>query len=196
MGSEIATQLDGPGYCVSGCSELIMSSVSRLAGGGGYTFGVLLVFSASPLNKFREPVAVRLPELPLLPPATFYYSWRLDDPSCAVGNDAAKCLQPFGDQHPVMVTDAHSTDSAIFVVSPVMACGWVLLGEVSKFIPVSADRIVGVMRAAAGGLALSLQGATGESITLLAAQTSSKIREWSGVAGPDGSATIVLPCSE
>ena len=54
----------------------------------------------------------------------------------------------------------------LHTVAPVASNGWVLTGEVGKFLPVSANRIASVVVKAGGGFEVSVRGAPGEGVRL------------------------------
>jgi hypothetical protein len=51
-------------------------------------------------------------------------------------------------------------------VAPVASNGWVLIGEVDKFLPISRSRIASVVVEPTGGFSVGLLGAVGEQVTI------------------------------
>jgi hypothetical protein len=119
--------------------------------------------------------------------------WKLDDPACVSGGDARSCLQTIDAAHPAQVVDSDSSGLAIFFVAPVMQ-GWVLLGEASKLVPISEDRIT-ASATTAGGLSVQVVGAPQEEVEMLAAHIAKpggKLKAFAATVGNDGTATIVV----
>jgi hypothetical protein len=191
--SETAVQLDRPGYCADGCSSLVTSTHSTIhltsdADSEFAQFGILMAFSAVAGKPFPS-TQVRRAEL-LLPSDLEHVVWRLDDPACAVGGDASSCLHALDATHPAQLADAQAAGWGIFLVAPVISQqGWVLLGEVSKLVPISADRI-GAMSANPRGLEVNIVGAIGERVEMLCAKRGGKIKSLSGVVGSTGVAVL------
>ena len=82
---------------------------------------------------------------------------------------------------------------AIFLVAPVIR-GWVLLGEVSKLVPISEDRISQSVTTASG-LSLHVLGAPQEKVEMLAvniAKSGARLKAFATTVGNDGTATIVV----
>ena len=81
---------------------------------------------------------------------------------------------------------------AIFVVAPVMTQhgGWVLLGEVSKLVPISADRIASVATTPQG-MVIHIVGAGGERVEMLCAKTGGTIEDLLVVVGSTGVAVLM-----
>jgi hypothetical protein len=200
--SETAVQLDGPGYCASGCASLVTSTVSRInmniSTSGGWTtpasgsvFGLLMAFSAVVGQPFPTQ-QVRRAELTLLPEGGQpYVYWVLDDPKCATGAATAGCVRLVDASHPIELVDADAAGLAIVIVVPVLSAGqrWVLLGEVAKIVPVSENRIVSVTDVG-NGLAVAIVGAVGEVVELLCGRQTGTIGSFSATIGSDGTATV------
>ena len=71
---------------------------------------------------------------------------------------------------------------------------WVLLGEVSKLVPISEDRIA-ESATTASGLSLQVVGAAQEKVEMLAANIAKpggKLKTFATTVGNDGTATIVV----
>lgn len=178
--SEVAVQLDSPGYCADTCHSLVTSTESRIDAGDAPTlYGTLMTFSAQAGEKFPSS-QVRLAELTALPSSGqdyVYMYFKLDDPACVAGGDASGCLRPIDAAHPAQLVDTDSSGLAVFLVAPVMPQGWVLLGEASKLVPISEDRIslLTGQSAPGGGLSVNIVGAARKKVELLAAKGSGKI---------------------
>ena len=193
--SETAVQLDSPKYCADGCHSLVTSTVSRIKVDGVFwSFGIIMAFSAQPGVTPLPSSQVRFAELPaLVSSGQDYMYWKLDDPACASGGNARSCLQKIDATHPAHVVDSDSSGLAIFLVAPVMQ-GWVLLGEVSKLVPISEDRIA-ESATTASGLSLQVVGAAQEKVEMLAANIAKpggKLKTFATTVGNDGTATIVV----
>ena len=193
--SETAVQLDSPNYCADGCHSLVTSTVSRIRVDGDVrNFGIIMAFSAQPGVTPLPASQVRFAELPVLVSSGHdYMYWKLDDPACVSGGDARSCLQTIDAAHPAQVVDSDSSGLAIFFVAPVMQ-GWVLLGEVSKLVPISEDRIT-ASATTAGGLSVQVVGAPQEEVEMLAAHIATpggKLKAFAATVGNDGTATIVV----
>ena len=201
--SETAVQLDGPGYCASGCSSLVTSTVSRIRGGGGggggganasapTTYGILMAFSAAADQPFPSR-RVRRAELTQLPTNAAYVYWVLDDPNCTAGARMAECVHTIDATHPLELVDAAANGLAIVLIAPVVSNqGWVLLGEAAKLVPVSEDRIVSVSPAPGSGLSVAVVGAVGETVALLGGRLGGAIGSFAATVGPGGVATILV----
>ena len=86
--------------------------------------------------------------------------------ACHAGAPVVGCLHTFSPSSP-LVANAAADAVELFHAAPVIN-GWVLLGEPSKVVPVSAQRFDSVVAAAAtGGLELRLRGSSGEAVELL-----------------------------
>lgn len=196
--SETAVQLDSPAYCADGCHSLVTATRSTISHGGAAAaleahFGILMAFSAVPGKPFPS-TQVRRAELRALLPSdqAAHVIWRLDDPACGVGGEASSCLHPLDKTHPGELVDAESSGMAIFVVAPVMTQHggqWVLLGEVSKLVPISADRITSVATTPQG-MVIHIVGAVGERVEMLCAKTGGAIEALSAVVGSTGVAVL------
>ena len=79
-------------------------------------------------------------------------------------------------------------------VAVVASNGWVLLGEVDKFIPVSNQRISAVHVIPSGGFSLALRGAPGEAVTMGAAKVAAggAVSYKTATIGSDGTAVLQL----
>ena len=192
--SETAVQLDSPKYCADGCHSLVTSTVSRIkVDGDTWTFGILMAFSAQPGTPLASS-QVRFAELPTLVSSGHdYMYWQLDHPACVYGGDARSCLQTVDAARPAQLVDSESSGLAIVLIAPVMQ-GWVLLGEVSKLVPISEDRIAS-SATTVGGLILQVVGAPEEKVEMLAANTlkrDGKLEAFAATIGNDGTATIVV----
>lgn len=194
--SETAVQLDSPNYCADGCHSLVTSTVSRIKVDDHiWTFGIIMAFSAQPGVTPMPSSQVRFAELPALVSSGHdYMYWRLDDPACASGGDVQSCLQTIDAGHPAHIVDSESSGLAIFLVAPVMQ-GWVLLGEVSKLVPISEDRIAASSATKVAGLSFQVVGAPQEKVEMLAANIAvpgGKLKSFATTIGNDGTATIVV----
>ena len=79
-------------------------------------------------------------------------------------------------------------------VAPIASNGWVLTGEVGKFIPVSNQRISSIQMISSGGFSLALRGAPGEAVTMGAAKVAAggTVSYKTATIGSDGTAVLQL----
>ena len=112
---------------------------------------------------------------PAPPSATQRYAlWAWNTPGCQSGGPAEACLVELGGAGsgasgaaPVPTPSGDKVQWALWHASPVLASGYVLLGELGKFVPLSPDRFAGVGLGAGGvGVGVQLLGAPGEAVTL------------------------------
>ena len=196
--SETAVQLDSPGYCADGCHSLVTATRSAIPNGAAEAhFGILMAFSAVPGKPFPTTHVRRAELLALLPSDQAHVVWRLDDPACGVGGEASSCLHPLDATHPAALADAESSGMALFIVAPVMTIsqqGWVLLGEVGKFVPISPDRISSVTTTPQG-MVVRVVGAVGERVEILCTKTGGTIEALSAVVGSTGVAVLKAAAS-
>jgi hypothetical protein len=95
-------------------------------------------------------------------------------PRCANGSDASTCLALWDERTPLVVDTAGHGDGSIhnftlLTAAPVLASGWALLGDLSKFVPVSPQRFVRVAPPLAGSSApfeVDVIGSPGEEISI------------------------------
>lgn len=74
-----------------------------------------------------------------------------------------------------------------------MPGGWTLLGEISKIVPVSAQRITKIV-AGEGSATITVSGVSGEKVTMAYLQfASTTVNSLTCVIGTSGSATMELP---
>ena len=73
------------------------------------------------------------------------------------------------------------------------ANGWLLTGEVGKFIPVSNQRIASVAVLPGGGFNVSIKGSPGEAVTMGAFDTASRTMHYAtATVGSDGTGLLKL----
>eukprot|EP00039_Didymoeca_costata_P028258 m.20501 g.20501 ORF g.20501 m.20501 type:complete len:282 (-) comp6863_c0_seq1:97-942(-) len=156
--SETAVQLDSPGYCATQCNSLIlMTTVSRIS---NLVFSMILALVD---NSKTNTAPVRFAEMPELNRSNTHYVWRLDDPNCVPGGAAQECLKLFDEAHNATIT---SDDASVFVISPELPSGLIVLGEISKLNPLSPARITNISTEA-----IYLQGAPKEKVDLVIAKS-------------------------
>ena len=77
-------------------------------------------------------------------------------------------VTPFGEDAPLTIAECDRTDFKLYHTVPLLGNGWGLVGETSKWIPVSPVRVRSVATSGGGPgapVTLQLAGAAGESIT-------------------------------
>lgn len=81
---------------------------------------------------------------------------------------SAEDIPPFHNKRPIMVAnDTHQFD--LLELAPIGPNGWVLLGEVGRYVRVSRDRFDGVLFSS-GGIVVKMSGSKGEAVELTALQ--------------------------
>lgn len=100
---------------------------------------------------------------------------------------AAPTTVSFSSSRPLSVPACGRTDFRLFHAAPTLANGWTLLGEVAKWLPVSAAR-VRIVRASSdsgGAVHATIVGAAGEKVTLWFADPSGTVSSTTCVVGDD-----------
>jgi hypothetical protein len=80
----------------------------------------------------------------------------------------------------------------LHAVAPVASNGWVLLGEVGKFVPISNQRIASIKVSDSGGFGVGLKGAPRDQVTMGAVKMGSAPIYSMGAIGTDGTAVLSL----
>ena len=73
--------------------------------------------------------------------------------------------QPFDASHPVKLPECGNWDFGLYHVAPVFPNGWVLLGEMTKLVPISEERIQSVTETETS-IHVQLMGDVGEKVTI------------------------------
>lgn len=76
-------------------------------------------------------------------------------------------LQIFDDHHPLVLSPCDRSDFAMVYTAPVGPGGVILLGEVSKWVPVSPQRIRSMVMSTQATMKVKVQGAVKEPVTML-----------------------------
>jgi hypothetical protein len=145
--------------------------------GAASAHGVLAVSLAAPY-------ALRPSELwPPPPPAAALWAFVWGDAGCSGGRSAGACLRAVSEAAPLELRTP-APPKAPTAVLPLqyatvvreLAGGWVLLGEVSKYVPLSPARFTDVaLDAASGALVISVRGAPHETTSVLLKKPSSAV---------------------
>ena len=85
-----------------------------------------------------------------------------------------------------------AADFQLAHTAPVLSNGWVVLGELGKWVPASPDRITAI-DAQPAALALGLKGAAGEAVALSFLDASSQLVTARCVLPASGVATLTMP---
>ena len=108
---------------------------------------------------------------------------------------------PFDESHPIELPKCGRSDFGLWHIAPVFENGWVLLGEMDKFVPVSEQR----MRTVASTMAditVELVGVPGEEVSISFWNPSNvstpgifigKLTKFTCPIEADGSVTLVVP---
>lgn len=106
--------------------------------------------------------------------------WRWSNEKCQAGGVVSDCVTEFSKARQGFTPSAASKSIELYHVSPVLNGGWILLGEKSKIVPVSAARIANVQenhvsvlahsRSAVAGITVTVVGSSGERIEMLFAR--------------------------
>jgi len=75
-------------------------------------------------------------------------------------------LKEFDEEHPILIPACGQSDFHIFLTAPVLANGWVILGELSKWVPTSPERIQNIA-VTDEGLSMALHGGSGEEVEMV-----------------------------
>lgn len=135
-----------------------MSRIQPLAGvqeSTGAVWWHMLLTTQNPAGPDLEPVGVSELWPTPAPTAAFLATWAFGWPGtplaagCVDGAKPGACLMLVDDDHPLNVSTpqpiANFDNTLAFrhlVLAPVLADGWVLVGELSKFVPVSPQRFL------------------------------------------------------
>jgi hypothetical protein len=115
------------------------------------------------------------------------------------GNTPLVRMQRFDEAWPLSLGPCNRSDFQLGYVSPVLASGHVLLGELDKWVPVSPQRII-TITAQANVTAVTVAGAPGEDLTLYFADGASIEAQEAPLAvrctlPPSGTAVVVVTSS-
>jgi hypothetical protein len=72
---------------------------------------------------------------------------------------------PFDESHPIKLPKCDRADFGLWHIAPVFSNGWVLLGEMAKFVPISEQRILSVS-ADDTSITVALRGSPSEEVTV------------------------------
>ena len=124
------------------------------------------------------------------------YRWNASE--CSPGKAVAECLTAMAEDAPLSLTAAADREAPLdrqmqyTVVVPELAGGWIVLGEMGKYVPVSPARFTEVS-VASGALRLTARGLPGETVNVLVkTPKSTSLVSVALVLGPGGSVTKVI----
>eukprot|EP00937_MAST-01D_sp_MAST-1D-sp2_P006546 g6546.t1 len=101
-------------------------------------------------------------------------------------------ITDFGANAPIKLAKCGRADFQLVHTAPVLSNGWVLVGELAKWVPASPDRVTSI-DAQASSLVVGLKGAQGEAVKLTFLDASSKLVAATCVLPPSGRATLTMP---
>jgi len=123
-------------------------------------------------------------------PSVKFVWWQRHSSGCVAGGTVSACVHTVSDQG-FTVTAAKSTIK-LYNIAPVLSNGFVLLGETSKVVPVSANRITTVT-VMTGSVDVEVVASNGEVVELLfVSPSSSNLASKSVTITASGTATISL----
>jgi len=181
-----------------GAQGQVYSTVSTISGHlWSFVTGVLM---AKPFHLYPHHIA--LPES--IQWYTYRYNFGPQVSSSKYGDDLLQLLElePFSSTSPIQFDASNLTLPEIQyqIVTPIFANGIVLLGELSKFVPVSPQRIANIITNA-HMISLSLLGTANESISMSFVQMGSpsaaeKVETVVCTIGMTGTATMFYPSKQ
>ena len=80
-------------------------------------------------------------------------------------HDISSPPKSFDESHPIELPECGKSDFGLYHVAPVLSNGWVLMGEMAKFVPISSDRI-GSVGETSSSVRVELLGSAGENVTI------------------------------
>ena len=177
LGSDAAT---AAGQAVWTAHSQVGVGVGGGGGGGGAAAWTVLAVA------LPEPYALKPHELwPPPPPnstaAAPLWAFEWGAAGCAAGRDASGCLHAMAEDQPLVLDTPEEAQGKLGLQHSVVVgeqAGWVVLGELAKYVTLSPARFTSI-NATAAELTMALRGAAGEVVTVLlrkpAAQTLSEV---------------------
>lgn len=153
---------------------------------GNFTYGVVMA------AKHGAAIAPTLPQLHLADVDSV--SWRLNISDRLGEAIATQPIAKGGALRIEAVSEQYGDDMfALMYVSPVLENGCVVLGEVSKAIPISPQRVTDIRAIGADGAEVEVVGARGEVVSLAFASQSGVVSIATAAIGDGGTATVRSP---